>query len=147
MVDRTVSLIVDPRALRILLSESPFRAREALGARIVSLLLGEKDAHDDPTLGSFGVAWGYGPPPPSSERVRPLAEWNEGHGDVLWWRFPVEEAPWIGRPDDLGQTVELHAGQGAHKETLLFRGCVGGWPGYHTHWTPLPAIPPAPDGG
>lgn len=79
------------------------------------------------------------------ERARPLAEWHEDHGDVLWWAFDeagnINEAPWVGSPLILGQSVELHAFQGEHRETLLFRGHVGGWPGYHTHWTPLPPAP------
>jgi hypothetical protein len=73
------------------------------------------------------------------EIARPLSEWNEDVGDVLWWAFPVEEAPYVGTPLDLGQTVELHAHKG-----LLSRAVVGGWPGYHTHWTPLPPIPLEP---
>jgi hypothetical protein len=50
-----------------------------------------------------------GPHPP-----RPLREWHEEIGPALWWRFPIEEAPFCGDPggDD--------------------------WPGYHTHWTPIP---------
>jgi hypothetical protein len=78
----------------------------------------------------------------------PAHLWHEDLGDVLWWKFPVEEAPYVGTPNDLGHTVELH-GRGG----LLARVDVGGWPGYHTHWTPLPRPPtgewvdpkPAPD--
>lgn len=84
------------------------------------------------------------------EVARPLAEWSEDHGDVVWWVFDADgnptEAPWVGSPVCLGQTVELHAGQGPHKDPLLFRGHIGGWPGYHTHWTPLPATPALPIG-
>lgn len=49
----------------------------------------------------------------AARTAKPLAEWHEDHGAALWWRFPVEEAPWCGTPlcDD--------------------------WPHYHTHWTPL----------
>lgn len=58
------------------------------------------------------------------ERLReakPEAEWHEGIGPVLWWRFPVDEPPYCGTPLD------------------------SSWPGYHTHWTPLlaPALPAA----
>ena len=49
--------------------------------------------------------------------ARNLDEWHEDCGDVVWWRFPVEEAAWIGSPND------------------------SDWPGYHTHWTPHPPIP------
>lgn len=54
--------------------------------------------------------------------ARPLEDWDEEMGDVLWWRFPIEEPPWIGSPLDTG------------------------WPlvaNYVTHWTPIP-IPPKP---
>lgn len=57
---------------------------------------------------------GYSFPAPQAQ---PLAAWHEDMGDVLWWRFPVDEAPWVGSPLD----------------------CA--WPGYHTHFTPLPAVP------
>ena len=49
-------------------------------------------------------------------RPKPLNEWHEEDGEVLWWIFPVRESPYCGSPiaDD--------------------------WPGYHTHWTPLPEV-------
>lgn len=28
----------------------------------------------------------------------PAEEWNEDDGDVVWWRLPVEEPPYIGSP-------------------------------------------------
>jgi|GEM_PF-5907067 len=49
--------------------------------------------------------------------ARPLDEWHEDMGDVVWWKFPIEEPAMIGNPLD------------------------SAWPGYHTHWTPHPAIP------
>lgn len=49
----------------------------------------------------------------------PLAEWHEDDGPVLWWRFPVNEPPYVGTPLDQG------------------------WPGYHTHWTRI-EIPTSP---
>lgn len=51
---------------------------------------------------------------------RPLEEWHEEIGDVLWWRLPVEEPPWCGTPLDSDWTD-----------------------GYYTHWTPyiLPKEP------
>lgn len=114
---------------------------------------------------------------------RPIAEYDEDMGDVLWWCFerdsyqckrcsgdghvnrhanepdvrcedcdgkglieigPLKrlgEPPYVGSPNDLGHTVE------AHVELRKFNGNVkgepirmmlGGWPGYHTHFTPLP---------
>jgi hypothetical protein len=45
---------------------------------------------------------------------RRLDDWHEDHGPALWWKFPLCEAPYSGSPLDTD------------------------WPGYHTHWTPLP---------
>ena len=55
------------------------------------------------------------------EGARPIEEWNEDFGDVLWWKFPIEEPPYVGSPLDEK------------------------WPGYHTHWTFIP-IPQPPKG-
>lgn len=56
-----------------------------------------------------------------ASRARPLAEYDEDLGSVLWWAFPVAEPPYVGKPYD------------------------SDWPGYHTHWTPL-EVPTAPAG-
>ena len=45
--------------------------------------------------------------------ARPLSEWHEDMGPVLWWKFPIMEPPYCGRPDD----------------------CE--WSKYFTHWTPI----------
>jgi len=63
------------------------------------------------------------------EVVRPFHEWHEDYGDVLWWKFPVEEPPYVGTPNDLGYQIGHN-----HSRDPIF---VGGWPGYHTHWTTL----------
>lgn len=42
-----------------------------------------------------------------------LCKWGEDCGDVMWWKFPIEEAPYVGSP------------------------LCQNWPGYHTHWTAL----------
>jgi hypothetical protein len=55
----------------------------------------------------------------AARQARPLADWHEDTGPVLWWTFPVQEPPWSGQPTD------------------------DDWPHYHTHWTPL-VIPEAP---
>lgn len=47
---------------------------------------------------------------------QPLDAWHEDIGSALWWKFPVVEAPYSGSPLD------------------------DEWPGYHTHWTPLPEV-------
>lgn len=51
---------------------------------------------------------------------RPLSEWDEDFGTVMWWKLPVDEPAWIGHPGN------------------------SDWPGYHTHWTPHPPIPELP---
>lgn len=51
--------------------------------------------------------------------ARPIDEWHEDYGDVLWWTFPIQEPPYCGSPLDID------------------------WPDYHTHWTPL-VLPAAP---
>lgn len=28
----------------------------------------------------------------------PADEWHEDDGDVIWWKFPIEEPPYIGSP-------------------------------------------------
>ncbi|GEM_PF-1890592 len=57
--------------------------------------------------------------PAAVDEARPLDDWHEDDGPVVWWTFPVNEPAWIGSPTD------------------------SDWPGYHTHWTPHPAVPPA----
>jgi hypothetical protein len=59
-------------------------------------------------------------PGDTGEEARRLDDWYEDLGDVLWWKFPIQEAPWVGSPLD------------------------SSWPGYHTHWTPLPPMPHKP---
>lgn len=67
--------------------------------------------------------------------ARPLSEWHEDMGPALWWAFPITEAPYVGTPLDGGQTVEITVR--AHGVDKMMRALVGGWPGYHTHWTPI----------
>ena len=45
---------------------------------------------------------------------KPLDDWHEDDGDALWWELPVKEPPYVGSP------------------------LWNDWPGYHTHWTPIP---------
>lgn len=74
-------------------------------------------------------------------KVRALDEWHEDDGPVLWWEFPVNEPPYVGTPLDLPRTVQLSVfvKLGENYQWLIPVG--GGWPGYHTHWTPMPEIP------
>jgi hypothetical protein len=32
--------------------------------------------------------------------ARPLSEWHEDDGAVLWWAFPIVEPPYVGTPND-----------------------------------------------
>jgi hypothetical protein len=57
----------------------------------------------------------------------PAVEWTEDDGDVLWWTFPVVEAPFVGTPDMLEEVDE------------------DGLPLHYTHWTPL-VVPVQPEG-
>lgn len=50
------------------------------------------------------------------QTARPLTEWHEDIGPVLWWDLPVQEPPYVGSPNDTD------------------------WPGYHTHWSPIPVL-------
>jgi hypothetical protein len=52
----------------------------------------------------------------------PRERYHEDDGPGLWWRVPVMDGkqPWVGTPND------------------------SDWPGYHTHFTPLPPAPVAP---
>jgi hypothetical protein len=59
-------------------------------------------------------------PARATPKAQPLDVWHEDVGPVLWWCFPIDEPPWVGGPND------------------------SDWPGYHTHWTPLPPIPETP---
>ena len=53
------------------------------------------------------------------EEAKPIEEWHEDYGDVLWWKLPIEEPPYVGSP------------------------LCEDWPGYHTHWTPI-VVPQPP---
>lgn len=77
-------------------------------------------------------------------KARPLSEWHDDMGPVLWWSFPIEEEPYVGTPNDLGRSAEIEF-RISCEEPKLFKFDVGGWPGYHTHWTPLPPAPSLPD--
>lgn len=98
---------------------------------------------------------------------RPIEEYHKDMGPVLWWCWeemvPASESRWageppyVGTPSDLGQEVlitsevRVHDVRGeiepdkttAAEQTHQRRVHVGGWPGYHTHFTPIP-IPQVP---
>jgi hypothetical protein len=75
--------------------------------------------------------------------ARPADEWHEDMGDVVWWYFKdgkVQEAPYIGSPLDCGQKLGFEVAE----NVMIVVDKVGGWPGYHTHFTPLPPVPELP---
>ena len=51
--------------------------------------------------------------------ARPADDWDEEHGDVLWWSFPIEEPPYLGSP------ISFH------------RDGSPTVPDHCTHWTPV----------
>ena len=92
-------------------------------------------------------------------KPRPLAEWHEDMGPQLWWCWEppkpfdriseyvvscahdgrwLGEAPYVGSPLDIGHIVNVTL---TNEKVSLE---VGGWPGYHTHFTPLPPMPEVP---
>ena len=87
--------------------------------------------------------------------TRPIEEYHEDMGPVLWWKFPIEEPPYVGTPNDLGFTVEAdiliclrtHADPAGVDGVTTIRRDIGGWPGYHTHFTMIEVpIPPPHEG-
>jgi len=77
-------------------------------------------------------------------RPRPFCDWHEDLGDVLWWRMPIEEAPYVGSPLDHGRiaegTINFPKKVG---NAWPFSAPYGGWPfdetdERHLWWTPLP---------
>jgi len=50
-----------------------------------------------------------------------IDDWHEDFGPVVWWRCPIEEAPWVGTPLD-DDFIE----------------------NYYTHWSKL-LVPPSPE--
>ncbi|HCB75151.1 MAG TPA: hypothetical protein DEP91_03115 [Sphingomonas bacterium] len=77
-----------------------------------------------------------------AERARPFDDWHEGHGDVLWWKLPISEAPYCGSPLDLGRTMKVTVQVGVEEHDLPSV-TTGGWPFDEDDedvlwWTPLP---------
>lgn len=75
--------------------------------------------------------------------ARPLDEWHEDFGSVVWWTLDqtgrwLGEPAYIGTPLDLGRTILVTVD--GQEMTCT----VGGWPDYHTHWTPHPDYPRLP---
>lgn len=79
-------------------------------------------------------------------KLHPASEWHEDMGDVLWWRLPITEPPYVGTPNDVGFQVEVHVrlygnhDSAAPTDADSQNRFVGGWPGYHTHFSILPQV-------
>jgi hypothetical protein len=74
------------------------------------------------------------------EALRPLAEWHEDVGPVLLWALPITEPPYVGTPLDLGRAIEVTIRDAVRD--YKYTEHIGGWPGYHTHWSPIPKVQP-----
>ena len=57
-------------------------------------------------------------------KARPLDEWHEDYGSVVWWCW--HDGEWLGEPAYIGSPLS------------------DDWPDYHTHWTPHPDFPEPP---
>ena len=68
--------------------------------------------------------------------LRLLAEWHEDDGEVLWWKLPITEPPYVGSPLDEGVLVTIKVADRDYSQGIY----VHGWPGYHTHWSPIPSV-------
>jgi hypothetical protein len=75
--------------------------------------------------------------------LRPASEWNEEMGPVLWWSPPIQEPPYVGTPNDLGYPVLVKVRTNRDEKEHYLPSLtvnVGGWPGYHTHFSPIPSV-------
>lgn len=61
--------------------------------------------------------------------LRPISEYHEDHGTVLWWHLPIQEPPYVGA----GPGMDDRDRNG--NPTACARLLAGGW---LTHWSPIP---------
>lgn len=73
---------------------------------------------------------------------RPLEDWSENDGNVVWWTW--RDGEWLGEPAYIGTPLDIGQGVAVSVGNNDFVAHVGGWPGYHTHWTPHPNFPREP---
>lgn len=75
--------------------------------------------------------------------ARTIDEWHEDDGSVCWWALD-ENGQWLGEPAYIGSPLDLGRAYSLSIGEHEFVATLGGWPGYHTHWTPHPALPTPP---
>ena len=85
----------------------------------------------------------------AERNLRPFSEWHEDHGSVLWWRFPIEDPPYVGGPLDCGFTVGAKLYDQFGDVIGTTQAEVGGWPFATDNdpdlfWEPI-AVPERPD--
>lgn len=68
-------------------------------------------------------------------RPRSIDDWGEDMGPQLWWKFPVDEEPYSGTPNDHGRTIEVAVDDGVNRTARTFD--VAPFPDYLTHFTPI----------
>ena len=108
----------------------------------ITVLISERDSAAELTRAIVG------PLRDKPQAARPLDQWHEGLGDCIWYCLDeidgtwLGEPPYLGSPLDCGITIEVRS---ADAPDDVLRKSVGGWPGYHTHFIPLPAIPQVGD--
>lgn len=61
--------------------------------------------------------------------LRPLDEWHEDYGTVLWWHLPIQEPPYVGQGPGMGEST-LDGGPTTCRKLIEY--------GWLTHWSPLP---------
>lgn len=77
-----------------------------------------------------------------TDTPRTLDEWSEEDGNVVWWCW--RDGEWLGEPSYIGSPLDLGRGYSLSIGEHDFVVHLGGWPGYHTHWTPHPQLPAPP---
>jgi hypothetical protein len=62
-------------------------------------------------------------------QLRPVADWHDDDGTVLWWHLPVDDPPYVGS----GPGANERKANGRPTECALLI-----QQGFLTHWTPIP---------
>src|SRR5690349_21663512 len=51
--------------------------------------------------------------------ARPIDTYHEDYGPVLWWRFPVQEPPYVGTPLDTGTPTQVEVRDASGKSETM----------------------------